>query len=116
MNSEIYGNTTIVGCGNCIHWNSLWNAKRRIGKSTCKRIDGNTIQFYKPTFGSYGPSTHFPCSDFSPNSMYKHLYANWSVFTEYLNNYMKYWDPTLPRRYHTTAYITKFADRLPFNT
>ena len=100
---EVLGDTAIVGCGNCIHWNSLWDAKHGKGKSTCKRIDGDIIQFYKPTFLISAPPTHFPCSEFSPNPMYKQLYANWRGFDEYINNYMTYWDPTLPRRYHTTA-------------
>ena len=96
---EIYGNTANVGCGDCKHWSSLLDAEfGRVECATCKRIDGQTIKFYRPTFACAPPSSNFICRDFEPVSYNKCLIKYWKGFDDYFRNYIEHWDVTLKAR------------------
>ena len=98
-NIEVYGDTANVGCGDCKHWSSLMDAAiGRVKCSTCKRMDGRIIKFYKPCFATAPSTSNFICKDFEPVTNYKCLVKYWKGFDDYFSNYIKYWDPTLKRR------------------
>ena len=99
--TNTYGRDTRVGCGNCKHWKSLISDSNKC--STCKRIDGRKIKFYKPWFSESPDPIHIPCKDFEPLKSNKHLCKNWVDFDTYFNTYLFYWNPNLSKHYETAT-------------
>lgn len=88
-----------IGCGNCKHWKSLVSNSNRC--STCKRIDGRKVKFYKPWFLEVPDPNHIPCRDFEPLKSNKTLCKNWVDFDTYFDKYLYYWRPV--KNYETAT-------------
>ena len=94
--TNIYGSQTILGCGDCIHWQSYLDTERNLQyASTCPRADGRIVRFAPNVFTGHPSDSHLICGDFQPLLCNIHLAKNWIGFDEYIKKYIYFWDKDL---------------------
>ena len=69
------------GCGDCEHFGS------------CKRVDGNSLQFARPWFLCETSRTHIPCKDFEHAQSECADMKKWTNFDDFWDVYKKAWLP-----------------------
>ena len=69
------------GCGDCKYFRS------------CKRVDGNSLQFARPWFLCETSWTHIPCKDFEHAHPEYADMKKWTNFDDFWNAYKKAWLP-----------------------